>query len=269
MANFLLPDLTTMAFCWRLARRDGVTLGFTSHDQDVVLAGLRYRAAPGMLPSALEMSDGLDPSAIELSGALTSDALNSDDLAAGRWDGASLNLYLVDWTHPDVDPIILTSGTFGPFEMADAQFTVSLLGATHRLDTPATEATSPMCRARLGDKRCRVDMAGRVHKAQVVAVSGVAATLAVAIAGSILRRGTLRWCDGPNAGLESAILSHVGAQIILADPPPFPVAVNTSVILSEGCDNRIQTCIERFNNAENFRGEPYLPGNDLLTRYAS
>jgi hypothetical protein len=41
----------------------------------------------------------------------------------------------------------------------------------------------------------------------------------------------------------------------------------TLVLLVEGCDRTIATCRLRFNNAANFRGEPYLPGNDLLTRY--
>jgi uncharacterized phage protein (TIGR02218 family) len=35
----------------------------------------------------------------------------------------------------------------------------------------------------------------------------------------------------------------------------------------EGCDKRLETCRDRFANTLNFRGEPHLPGNDLLTRY--
>ncbi len=39
------------------------------------------------------------------------------------------------------------------------------------------------------------------------------------------------------------------------------------IALTEGCDKRFATCRTRFANSENFRGEPHLPGNDLLTRY--
>ena len=39
------------------------------------------------------------------------------------------------------------------------------------------------------------------------------------------------------------------------------------VAIVEGCDKRLATCSERFVNAANFRGEPHLPGMDLLTRY--
>ncbi|HKR91916.1 phage BR0599 family protein, partial [Novosphingobium sp.] len=33
------------------------------------------------------------------------------------------------------------------------------------------------------------------------------------------------------------------------------------------CDHTLNTCAARFSNAANFRGEPFLPGNDLLVRY--
>ena len=41
----------------------------------------------------------------------------------------------------------------------------------------------------------------------------------------------------------------------------------TLIELIEGCDKRFETCRDRFANALNFRGEPHLPGIDLLTRY--
>ena len=48
--------LATRAFFWRIERRDGVTLGFTSHDRDLMLDGVRLRAAPGIRPAALRLT---------------------------------------------------------------------------------------------------------------------------------------------------------------------------------------------------------------------
>ncbi len=55
MSQFLEKPVTTIALCWRLERRDGVALGFTTHDRDLAIGGLVYRAAPGMLPSAISL----------------------------------------------------------------------------------------------------------------------------------------------------------------------------------------------------------------------
>jgi uncharacterized phage protein (TIGR02218 family) len=100
MNDFLRSDLTTIAFCWRVERRDGVAMGFTTHDRDLVIGHLTYRAAPGMLPSAISLSDGFDAGALDVGGALTSDAISEADLKAGRWDGAAVRIFMVDWEAP-------------------------------------------------------------------------------------------------------------------------------------------------------------------------
>ncbi len=268
MAAWLQQDLTTLAFCWRLARRDGVTLGFTSHDRDLEIDGLIYRAAPGMVPSAIETTSGFESDAVELAGALTSDAIREDDLASGRWDGAQLSVFTVNWTAPGDNPVSLIAGELGAVEIKGERFSVELRGATSALDAPVVEETSPECRATLGDKRCRVDLAGRVHIGIVASVADAQMTLADPIPGTVLASGRLRWLNGDNAGLASVILQHAGAVITLSDVPHFPIVAGTRVELTQGCDRRFSTCTGRFSNAANFRGEPHLPGNDLLMRYA-
>src|SRR3546814_7151837 len=96
--DWLRAEVVTLAWCWRLARRDGVVIGFTSHDRDLVIGGLAYRAAPGMKPSAIETNDSLDAATMDLEGAIASDAIAARDLEAGRWDGAALELFVTDWT---------------------------------------------------------------------------------------------------------------------------------------------------------------------------
>jgi uncharacterized phage protein (TIGR02218 family) len=267
--DWIEDDLTTLAFLWRLERRDGVALGFTSHDRDVTVDGLTYRAAPGMLPSAIERSDGLDPDNVELTGALTSDAIRDDDLLNGRWDGASLRLSAVNWEAPEVDPVFLIRGELGAVELSGERFTVSLRGPTAVLEGPVGEETTPDCRAQLGDKRCRVDLAGRHVVAQILSQSGSTLTLDQALADSQYAFGRLRWLDGPNSGIDARIMANAGAVLTLDEPPHFAAAPGTRVEIIEGCDKRFETCKTRFANAANFRGEPHVPGNDLLTRYAS
>jgi uncharacterized phage protein (TIGR02218 family) len=55
--------------------------------------------------------------------------------------------------------------------------------------------------------------------------------------------------------------------LALYEPPAFPPAAGDLVQISEGCDRMLATCAGRFGNVLNFRGEPHLPGIDLLTRY--
>ncbi len=267
MTDWFAQPLTTLAFAWRVERRDGVTLGFTSHDRDLIIGGLAHRAAPGMLPSAIERSDGLNVDDVQLSAALTSDAFTDADLIAGRWDGTALRLSAVDWTAPDVAPVTLLTGEFGEVEIKDDGFAVGLRGPTAVLDAAVVEETSPECRAQLGDRRCRVDLSGRRRTLLVISVVENVVTTSEALASGDFAYGGLRWLDGDNAGLESRVVANAGATVTLRDVPAFAVVAGTRIELTHGCDKRFATCIGRFANAVNFRGEPHLPGNDLLTRY--
>lgn len=265
---WLAGDLTSLAFCWRLDRRDGVALGFTSHDCDLAIGGLVYRAAPGMTPSAVSVSDGLDVDTLDIAGALTSDAITEADMAAGRWDGAAARLFAVDWSNPGGGTLHLTRGELGDVSIRDGAFSAELRGPTALLERPVVERTSPECRASLGDKRCRIDMAGRMRFARVTAVDGLTVTLdAAEPTPDAYGYGRVDWVTGANSGLASLIAASNGAKITLREPVPFAVAVDTLVRVREGCDRSLATCRSRFANAANFRGEPYLPGNDLLTRY--
>jgi uncharacterized phage protein (TIGR02218 family) len=109
-------------------------------------------------------------------------------------------------------------------------------------------------------------MAGR---RRIVAVAGVEDTrVAVGgLAAGAYAFGTLRWMTGANAGIGQAVADNGADALMLTDPPPFDVAAGTLALLVEGCDRQLATCATRFSNAVNFRGEPYLPGMDLLTRY--
>ncbi|WP_375393677.1 DUF2163 domain-containing protein [uncultured Sphingomonas sp.] len=263
----MTDTLATIAFCWRIERRDGVAIGLTGHDRDIVLDGLIHRAAPGMTPSAIVRSDGLDADTMAVEGAFTSDAIGEDDLIAGRWDGARVALSAVDWSDGTLIAA-LGEGTIGAVETKDGAFTAELAGATAALDRPVAEETSAECRASLGDARCRVAMAGRRRFARVVCVAGQVLTLdSVEPVAGAYGQGLLRWFGGANAGLEDAIAVSDGATVTLRLPPRFAAAAGVLVEVIEGCDKSLATCDARFANVANFRGEPYLPGVDLLTRY--
>jgi uncharacterized phage protein (TIGR02218 family) len=263
--SWLEGELTTLALCWRIERRDGVTIGLTAHDRDIVWDGLVHRAAPGMVPSAITRGAGLDPASMDVTGALTSEAISEADLLAGRWDGARVAIFACDWTDP-ANQVALGEGTIGAVETRDGALTAELRGAMAALERPVVEETASECRAELGDARCRVAMAGRRRFAVVTDIEDNVLTIDTAepVANGY-GQGRLRWITGANSGLEDAILRSNGATVTLRRPPRFDAGGR--VLLIEGCDKILATCAGRFGNALNFRGEPYLPGIDLLTRY--
>jgi uncharacterized phage protein (TIGR02218 family) len=100
----------------------------------------------------------------------------------------------------------------------------------------------------------------------VVAADGGALTFDVSVDDRFIL-GRLRYMSGANCGLTSVILSASGNAVEVRELPRGEIETGCRVELREGCDKRFETCVSRFANAANFRGEPHLPGNDLLTRY--
>lgn len=258
-------ELTGLAFCWRLERRDGAGLALTSHDRPLTIGGVRYEPSPGMTPAAIRCELGMEPRSSEVAGALSSRAISETDIAAGRWDGAALKLFATEW-ETGVIAAMLVEGKLGQVASKDEAFEAEVLGVAARLERPVCPLTSPECRAELGDPKCRVDLTGRRLRAKVTDVAAHLVSVDQPI-DDRFRFGQVRFLAGGANGERRTILSVAGQQLALRSAPAGTVLAGTPVELIEGCDKRLATCSDRFANAANFRGEPHLPGNDFLTRY--
>lgn len=263
--------LETIAMLWRVERRDGVTLGFAAHDRDIAVAHTVYHAAPGMLPSAIEIDDGLDPLDMDIGGALSHAHIRSDDLAARRWDHAAVRIGLIDWQLPGEGAAWFWHGHLGAVSMEGHRFSAELRGLKARLDQPFVPVASPSCRASFCGAGCGLSQAAFQTVAAVEAVEddGLVFAGVDAVAASGLVLGHLRWISGANAGLGAEIIGHGDSGVHIDGPLLAPPVAGDRAVLIQGCDKSLATCAGRFGNAINFRGEPHLPGNDLLTRFAA
>ena len=260
-------ELETVATWWRLLRRDGVTLGFTTHDGDLWFDGVLHRAAPGMMPSSIRRTAGLEADSAEVRGAITHCAIAAEDLAAGRYDGAAVVIGLVDWQ--SLERRAIYSGTIGAVTQEAASFTAQLQSRKADLAVDRVPRTSPACRADFCGPGCTLSPARFTHEA-VLAVHDLwanAVTLTCAASNDALVGGTLRWLDGPYGGMAMRILGEAGGALVLDVPLDVTLMAGTRALVREGCNHTLVTCAGRFANAVNFQGEPFLPGNDLITRY--
>lgn len=260
-------ELETVASFWRVFRKDGVTFGFTSHDRDLAFDDIRHRSAPGMVPSAIRMTGDFAPDSAEVTGALDHQAIRAEDLDEGRFDGARVELGLVDWQ--SLETRLLYVGDLGRVGRDSAGFTAELHSLKARLWRDPVPRTSPSCRANFCGPGCGLSAARFTHRANIAAVDSVvnAIILSGGPAASDMLDGQVRWIDGKGVGLSFSVAAIDGDRLILDRRLPPDVSPGQILDVREGCDLRLETCSGRFGNAANFRGEPFLPGNDMLTRY--
>ena len=97
LQSHLATGATTLAWCWRVTRNDGTAFGFTDHDRDLAFDGTTFEAATGFTASEIKDALGLSVDNLEVSSALKSDRLNEDDLAAGLYDDAAVEIWRANW----------------------------------------------------------------------------------------------------------------------------------------------------------------------------
>ncbi|PRY95360.1 putative phage protein (TIGR02218 family) [Hasllibacter halocynthiae] len=260
---------------WRVTRADGAVLGFTDHDRDLEWEGCRFRAGTGLSAGQIELSTGLAVDNAVAAGALSDAAVTEGDIARGRFDGAGVELWELDWAAPE-GRRLLFRGTFGEVTRAGGAFEVELRGLAEALNVPGGRVFQRTCPAVLGDRSCGVDLSapGMSVEARVGAVAEGGRVLRFAEAPALpprrLERGTLRVLDGAAEGVVAAIKEDRQdgdwREVALWFAPGAAPVAGDRVRLEVGCDKRIGTCAGAFGNAVNFRGFPDLPGEDWLVR---
>lgn len=266
MRVFFDRELDTVATYWQIFRRDGSALAFTSHDRDLTFGGLTHRAAPGMIPASIRLTSELSNDNAEAQGALHHDSIRAEDLAAGLFDEAAIAIGAVDWE--TLDHHTLYTGQIGRIEDDANQFAAELRSSKSLLEQDLVPRTSPTCRAEFCGRGCGLSPARFTAVATVASIDPE--TNRVRIAGLSVEDfvdGRLRLMAGPQTGLAFGIIEADDDWLTLDRPLVAGTLPGTRVQLLEGCDHTIATCASRFGNAVNFRGEPFLPGNDLLSRY--
>jgi uncharacterized phage protein (TIGR02218 family) len=261
---------TTMCYCWKVIRQDGVVQGFTEHDNNLIFDGTTYLSSSGFTSSKVSQTLGLSVDNLTVSGVLSSDTLNEDDLAGGLYDNAEVVLYWVNWQ--DVSQrIIMSKGSIGEVKRKELSFSTEFRSIAHNLNQNTGRMYQRYCEAKLGDARCTINTNLSTYKGTGTIVSTTGRNLSVSGLGSFTPGwfigGVLEFTSGANNGQKFEVKGHSAASISLWTLPTEPPLTGDTFTVIAGCSKDATTCKQKFNNIVNFQGFPYIPGNDVLQAY--
>ncbi|HEY1837936.1 MAG TPA: DUF2163 domain-containing protein [Rhizomicrobium sp.] len=275
LQTHLSSGATTLCWCWKVVRNDGAVQGFTEHDVDIAFDGVSYLAASGFTASEVDSVLDLAVDNLTVTGALSSDTLNADDLAAGLYDNAELEIWRVNWASPD-QRVLMRKGALGEVKRGQTVFTAELRGLAAQLNQASGRVFGFSCDADLGDARCTIALSGGAFNGSgAVSVANDNRSFLVsgldAFANAWFTGGKLSWTSGANAGRAMEVKRHgassLGVSIELWQSMSETVAPGDAFAISAGCDKQFATCKAKFANAANFRGFPYMVGNDAVMSY--
>ncbi len=271
----LAEGITSVCHCWLVTRRDGETYGFTDHDDDLGFDGHVFKASSGLSAGALQQTTGLSVDNSEALGALSDASVKETDLAEGRFDGADVQSWLVNWA--DVGQrMVEFRGNFGEVTRKAGAFRVELRGLTERLNQVQGRVFQAGCSAVLGDGRCGINLASAAYQmtltiAEIDVLGRLRVDGATGFADRWFERGQMEVLSGASLGMTVMIkgdrLTTNGRVIDLWHGTGAALIAGDTIRLQAGCDRRAGTCRDKFTNFLNFRGFPHIPGEDWLTSY--
>jgi len=269
LKTHLSSELTTMATCWVLTRRDGVRLAFTTHDRELDFDNLIFKPVNSFLPSSISSTNSLNVDNLEVTAVLSSGGIGEKDIREGLFDYAIISIFQLNWQDLTQGKLFMRQGSLGEFTLKNQYFTVEIRGLMQKLQQVIGTVFSPECRADLGAKNCHVNLEQYAVTGSVTAVIGPDSfsDSSRLEAADWYDYGLLRWLTGANAGLKVEVKSFSGGQFILYDIPPNAVVIGDIYLAVAGCDKRAATCKGKFRNFTNFKGETAIPGTDSLYNY--
>jgi uncharacterized phage protein (TIGR02218 family) len=164
----------------------------------------------------------------------------------------------------------LRTGWLGEVSISRNQFVAEVRGLTQSLSQTVGDLYTPSCRAKLGDNQCKINMASFTFSGTVSTKTSnqVFTSSSLTQDDAYFNFGKITFTSGENSGLSMEVKEYMKGKVTLVFPMPYTIETGNTFSIQAGCDKSFETCVARFNNAVNFRGEPHVPGIDKMLETA-
>jgi uncharacterized phage protein (TIGR02218 family) len=275
--QILQNDVTTLALCWKITKTNTSQLFFTEANHDIKIDNQIYRASTGLSSSAIKEDSSFAIDNLDIEGILDSEIIKAEDILAGIYDNAMIEIFLVDLTTNDenqnkTNVLFLKRGYIGNIKIiGNNKFIAEINGFLESGKQNITCRYGTTCRANLGDERCKFNLESFTHQGFVSEVFDNKTFKDVTTSqengyfdhGAILLFHNLKFIHKGN------VKFFINQTFELFEPTNINLEPGMIYYASIGCDKSANTCVTKFNNIVNFRGEPHIPGIEKLYRTKS
>ncbi|NYZ69102.1 phage BR0599 family protein [Endozoicomonas sp. SM1973] len=226
---------------------------FTSSEHEIIYQSKTYVPAP-IKRSSVNVTDDIFKAALKLT-------FPRDNELARQFLGFSpelpttVTIFRGHWE--DDDYIVYWKGRVSGAKGSGSTITLECESVFTSIQRPGLRAKyQRMCRHVLYDHKCRVNQKQFEVKAVVQNINGTHLTL------TETSRYQAGWFTGGMIKTEDDavrfVSSHNGSDLIITRPF-HDVKPNTTVKLYPGCNHLSDTCLNKFNNLDNYGGFPHIP----------
>ena len=264
----MLKEITTLCTCCKISLADGAILAYTDYDQDLVIDDTNYSATQGFSYSNIACDSLFKIDNLQIEGILNAEHINEQDILAGKYDNAQIEILQADYVSHE--KTVIAFGNIGKIKILNGKFIAEVNGIAQKAQKQIVDIFSPSCRATFCDHLCTLQTKDFTHAGRVIDIINnkkifIGQNLHTTI--DYYRHGLLAFISGNNKSISIEVKSSINDEVELFLELPYEIKKGDKYIIIAGCDKLFTTCLNKFNNTVNFRGEPHIPG--LPTLYKS
>ena len=271
LKDILSSDTINIVRCWKIELSNGNILGFSTNDGEFNYDGIKFNPLSADNIKTIDVSLDIKADEFKISNLISSELIRVDDILNGLYDNAKVEIFLIDISRLDLGKVSLLNGIISSIECDDNIFTANIKGLKNELNKTIGEIYSPLCRARFCDSKCGLTMANYEFNGTIDFVED---NYNFATNNEEIRsknvgyfdNGIIEFMDGDNIGKKTEINQFSGGKFLILSELSYDLKVGDKFKVLAGCNKNFKSCCEKFNNAINFRGEPHLPGIELLLK---
>ena len=264
-------EAMTLSSLITATRTDGFTVRVTDNSEPVPYDGQNYEPTGGASISARREEAGLRPTTQQILGEIASDKITADDLAAGLWDRARVEIFILDPNFPFTTPLLTNVYELGQISHTDQEWNAEMVGALQKLKASTGDLVTIECPLELGGIKCGADIFEDIEPdVRVESFTDQRTFVAVAAdidgtkADDFFGNGPLTWITGANIGQTFRVKSSIQSTRVftLTRKAPFTIVVGDRFMVKPGCRHRFVDCDTKFGNGPRFGGNESFPGGD-------
>ena len=272
LKELLNKDYIKLAKCFTITLQTGEIIGLTEHSQDLQINNTTYYSSNGFEHNNSDFTSNLSNSISEIIGLIDNNTININDIITGKFDNAKIEIFYIDTNDENFEKIHITTGNITSININDGKITFSINNILNVLDKTIGDIYSPLCRAQFCDQKCLLNINDYTFTSKITHVKSDTEFLydisSIGVKDkNYFKYGIVIFTSGKNINQSMEIKQSFDNDIILNTKLNYSLTVGDTFKIIVGCDKTISSCINKFNNAINFRGEPHIANTTKVYKF--
>lgn len=272
LQELLESETINFVKCYKFTLKNGETKCFTDFSKNIFYDGLNYESNTIFKNEKIKNDIFADKKENTIFGCIDKD-FTENDIKSDKFINAKLEIFLINYLNTNVGNINIFTGYIKSIDIYDNIFVAKVVNILEHINSKITETYSELCRCNFCDSRCTLNKniyktSGTISK--ILNSKNFSTTTEDILnkCDNYYNNGIIEFTSGKNCYYKNEIKYYSNGNFILKYPMPAKITIKDTFDVYKNCDKRFKTCIETFNNAINFRGEPNLPRNEKIYKTA-